>query len=303
MEITEGLEGFVEIVEQGSLTAAAQVLGLPRSTLSRQLSRLEERVGVRLLHRTTRKVVATRAGEELFVRARRVIDETRAAMDAIRRHDDRPRGLLRVTAPPFYDEMLTEPVLTFLDAYPEVQIEIDASSRVVDLVAEGFDVAIRGRTDGHSAMIGRALFRADALAVASPAYLAARGTPQSVDELSDHELLLGFETSHVPERSWPRRNGRSVAVRGRLTSNDVMLRRAAALAGRGIALLPLPLVLGALEAGTLQVVLQDDLGTRGSAAILYPERAFLQPKVRAFVDHVVAWSKTLPPDTCDERRT
>src|SRR5690606_25905690 len=142
---TEGFEGFVEIVERGSLTAAADALGLPRATLSRQLTRLEERLGVRLLHRTTRKVTATRAGEALYERARRVVDEARAAVEEVRRHDDVPRGLLRVTTPPTYDGFLAEPLLSFVERWPGVQLEVDASARTVDLIAEGFDAAIRGR--------------------------------------------------------------------------------------------------------------------------------------------------------------
>jgi DNA-binding transcriptional LysR family regulator len=298
MEATDGLEGFVEIVERGSLTAAADVLGLPRSTLSRQLSRLEERMGVRLLHRTTRRVVPTRAGEELFRRARRIVDEAREAVEAVRRHDDVPRGLLRVTAPPSYDEMLAEPILSFLAAHPHVQVELDASSRTVDLVAEGFDVAIRGRAVAGSNLIVRSLLRADAVAVASPAYLDARGRPSSPGALAGHDLILGADGGGAPERTWPLRDGGTVAVQGRLSTNDVLLRRAAAVRGQGITMLPHPMTVAGLRDGRLEPVLPEALGTRGAASIVYPERAFLQAKVRAFVDHLVAWAERLPPDAC-----
>lgn len=297
MDVTEGLEGFVEIVGHGSLTGAAQAMGLPRSTLSRQLSRLEDRMGVRLLHRTTRRIVPTRAGEELFLHARRIVDDARTAIDAVRRHDDVPRGRLRVTAPPTFDEVLAEPILSFVAAFPAVDLELDASSRVVDLVAEGFDVALRGGATAPPNHIRRVLFRSDAVGVASPAYLARAGRPASPDDLSDHALILNFDHAQAAEKTWPLLPG-AVRVAGAVVTNDIGIRRAAALRGVGIALLPSTSVRAALHDGRLELVLPHVLGVEASFALVYPERAFLQPKVRAFVDHILAWAAALPPDPC-----
>ena len=298
MDATEGLEGFVEILNHGSLTAAARAMGVPRSTLSRQLSRLEERLGVRLVHRTTRRVVATPLGEELYAHARRVVEDARAALEAVRRLDDVPRGRLRVSTVPMYDALVAEPLLSFADAWPEVELEVDAALRVVDLVAEGFDVAIRGRPSPQQDVVSRPLLRSDTIAVASPDYLARRGRPERPSELSGHDLVLGYEVSQVPQRSWPLRSGGSVPVSGRIVGSDVVFRRAAALSGRGITLLPLQIALGSLREGTLERVLPDRLGRRAALSLVYPERAFLLPRVRAFVDHMLAWAATLPHDAC-----
>jgi DNA-binding transcriptional LysR family regulator len=303
VEITEGLEGFVEIVGHGSLSAAATELGVPRSTLSRQLARLEERMGVRLLHRTTRRIVPTSAGEELYQRARRVVEDARAAVDAVRRHDDVPRGRLRVTAPPSYDEVLAEPILGYLNAWPEVELEFDATARIVDLVAEGFDVALRGgRAVSPPQLVSRPLLRTDAVAVASPAYLRRHGTPKHPDDLADHVTVLGFDATHQPEKAWPLVAGGSIPVRGRIVANDLVLRRAAASRGAGIALLPYTSIREAVREGALVHVLPDVVGASASLAVVYAGRALLQPKVRAFVDHLIAWAATLPPDPCTQRK-
>lgn len=302
MEATEGLEGFVTILESGSLTAAARTLKLPRSTLSRQLSRLEKRMGVRLLHRTTRRLVPTRAGDELFQRARRIVDEARAAVEAVRRHDDVPRGLLRVTIPPLSsrDESLSDAILGFVARWPEVSVEVDASPRIVDLVQEGFDVAIRGSTaPTGTGLVWRSLARTDGVAVAAPSYLDQRGRPATVDDLAQHDLLLGTDARSGPERQWRLYGGGSVPVRGRLATNDLMVRRVGAVRGGGIAMLPHLAVVRDIEAGALEPVLPGVLGFEGAAWVVYPEKAFLQAKVRAFIDHMVRWGETIPsPPKC-----
>jgi DNA-binding transcriptional LysR family regulator len=301
VEITDGLEGFVEIVGHGSLTAAAQAMGLPRSTLSRQLGRLEERMGVRLLHRSTRRIVLTRAGEELYSRAQRIVEDARIAVDAVRRHDDVPRGNLRITAPPTFDEFLAEPLLAFAIAFPDVSVEVDATPRIVDLVAEGFDVALRGAVFAPQNHVRRVLFRSDAVAVAGPAYLARMGHPRTPEDLEGHTLIRGFDDTETPEKTWPLLPTGSVRVGGRIVTNDLVLRRAAALRGVGVALLPMPSVREAIRAGKLEHVLPDRVGVQAHLSLVYPERAFLEPRVRVFVDHMIAWSAALPPDPCVRR--
>lgn len=300
-EVTEGLEGFVEIVGHGSLTAAAHAMGIPRSTLSRHLARLEHRMGVRLLHRSTRRIVLTRAGEEFFARARRIVEDTRAAVEAVRRHDEVPRGKLRVTMPPNHDSFPVEPILDFVRLFPEVELELDATSRVVDLVAEGFDVAIRGGATAPADHVRRPLYRSDLVAVASPAYLDRVGRPESPEALVDHALILGFDAAHQPERTWPRLPRGAIPVTGSMATNDLVLRRTAVLRGDGITLLPVPAVRHALHKGDLEIVLPQHVGVVTHLAIVYPERAFIAPKVRAFVDHLLAWAANLPPDPCAER--
>lgn len=287
MEAAEGFTGFVAIVETGSVSAAARRLDLPRPTLSRQLARLEERLGVRLLHRTTRALTPTAAGQELYRRARRVVEEADAALAAVQRLDDVPRGLLRVSAPPMAGPRFALVISRFLAAWPEVSIEVLAELRHVDLVREGIDVALRGGPVRDPALVARRLGVADAVVVASPAYLEARGVPVTPDDLVDHECILGFEEGLRPQLRWPLLAGGEVAVSGRFVSNELLLRIHAAVAGQGLTLAPRQVVSAELESGRLRVVLEDLVGADGSMSIVYVERAFLEPKVRVFVDHLV----------------
>lgn len=285
MDTTAGFEEFVRTVDEGSVSAAARSLGVPRATLSRRLGRLEERLGVRLLHRSTRRLKLTRAGEELYPRARRIVEEAIAAQDAVRRLDEVPRGLLRVSVPINIDLSMAPFIDSFLAAYPDVELEVWATTRHLDLIAEGIDVALRGGLVADGSLIGRRVLATELAGVASPDYLDARGRPTDPEELADHECILGFLRGERPERFWPLHDGSRIPVSGRLITNDVELRLAVALQGRGIALLPLSFCLGALAAGRLERVLEGALGSAAYLTLVYPEREFLDPKVRAFVDH------------------
>lgn len=288
-EQSEGLESFVAIVEHGSIAAAARSLEMPRETLSRRLSRLEDRLKVRLVHRSTRELLPTPEGKALYVHARRMVDATEEAIRAVRRVDDVPRGTLRLSVPPgggagFAGAMF----LAFMEQYPEVELEIIATSRFVDLRAEGIDVALRAALSLDESLIARRLWRSDMLAVAAPAYAEARGLPRNLDELGDHTCLLGLMDGHRIAR-WPTRTGDTVRVDGNVATNDLGLRRTLALAGKGITLLPRPFASRMLETGELLEVLPDTLGSDTSMAVVFVERERMQPKVRAFIDHTVSW--------------
>lgn len=288
MDASEGFEDFVAVVENGSVAAAARRLGIPRPTLSKRLTRLEENLGVRLVHRSTRRLVLTEAGQKLFLRARRIVAEARAAREEVARLDDTPRGLLRVSVPHGRSmAWLDVLVLEFLTRYPEVSLEIVATSRHVDLVAEGVDVALRGGVVADESLIGRTLTRTDSAPVASPAYLARHGVPTTPEDLDVHECLLGFASGESPERSWPLRGGGSVKVQGRLATNDLGTRQALAVAGQGITLLPLRFAADDLDSGRLVPVLEGQIGIEGAITAVWVERDFVDAKVRAFVDLVV----------------
>lgn len=285
-ESADGFELFVRIVEAGSISAAARESGTPRETLSRHLSRLEARLGVRLLHRDTRRLVPTRAGEELYRRARPLVAAAVEAAAAVRTLDDTPRGLLRVSVPPG-GRLFSQLCVSFLDRYPEIQLEVLSSSRFVDLVAERVDVAVRAGRIRDPSLVARKLWATDLVAVASPAYLAARGRPHTLDDLAHHDCILGYEAGARPEATWPTTDGGSVPVSGRLASNHLDLRHQAVLAGQGVAVLAQPFAADALATGALEVVLPGVIGARTSMALVFVERAFMLPKLRAFVDHVV----------------
>ena len=279
------LDILVAVVELGSLSAAAEHLGMPRPTLSRRLVRLEEVVGAPLVRRTSRQAVATEAGMEMYRHARPIIAAIDTATQAVRVLDGVPRGLLRVSIPTADDPvgpMLSE----FLRRYAEVRLEVSVAARHVDMVAEGFDVALRAAVSLNPSLIARRLGRQAIHAVASPAYLDHR-RPARPQDLSDCDCLVGFERGEVPIRAWPLLSGGSVPVRARMTANDPRLLLHAALADQGIAMLPESFTRDALDEGNLEVVLPDQLGVEGGIYVVYPEKRLMLPQVRAFIDHVV----------------
>lgn len=289
-EAAEGYEVFVAVVEAGSISAAARGLGTPRETLSRRLSRLEERLGVRLLHRQSRSLVVTPAGQALYDRARPLVAAAQEAEAAIRRLDGVPRGLLRVSMPPSSPDLpLSEFIFSFLKEHPEVQLELDTTARHVDLIGEGLDVALRAGVTTDPRLYARTLLHVRLVAVASPAYLARHGHPTTAADLAGHQLILGMQNGHSVPRSWPTLDGAGVPVRGRLCTNDIEVLQGAALAGHGIALLPDLKIKNALSTGALEVLLPDIVGAASSLSVVYVERKLMPPKVRAFVDHVVHW--------------
>ncbi len=282
---------FVRVVEAGSMSAAARAMGVPRSTVSRHLSRLEDELGVRLMQRTTRVLSLTEAGEEYYHRVRRIVAELDEAAEAVQCMDGEPRGRLRVSIPKAGGNIgVRQLFVDYCRRYPEVELELLQTNRRVDLVAEGIDVALRGGPAVDSSLIARRIGPARRMCVASPAYLDARGTPSTPDDLSDHDCNRGL-IDDLPERAWPLLAGGSVPVSGRITADDPGLLGAAAVAGLGIACIPVVVVLQHLERGELVPVLPDTVGNKGSISIVYPARDHLPAKVRAFIDLCV---QTIP---------
>jgi DNA-binding transcriptional LysR family regulator len=291
---------FVTVVDEGSISSAARKLGIPRATVSRRLTGLEEELGVRLLLRSTRSLAVTTAGAELAQRARRVIADVDATWEAVRRLDDQPRGLLRVSLPPgtAYSKLLTD----YAAAYPEVRLEVTTTTRHVDLRAEGIDVALRFGQVRDSTLIARRLWNARSGAVASPAYLDARGRPNEPPDLADHACLVGFTGAWHPAQSWPLRDGGTVKVNSSFTSNEILFLLDAAVAGLGVTVLPEMLVADLIAEERLERVLPGIVGSESPASVVYPERRFLSAAVRTFVDRVVAYSADLPAVMAAELR-
>lgn len=290
MNPTEGFEEFVAIVEEGSVSGAARRLDMPRATVSRHLARLERRLGVRLAHRSSRTLQLTQAGRLLFDRARRILNEAREAHDDVGRLDDVPRGLLRVSVPTGPQSWFTALASGFLDAYPEVSLDVVSTGRLVDLVAEDVDVVIRASAQPDPNLIGRVLATSRLTCVASPDYLRRYGEPRSVDDLADHECIRNLGGDG--RSRWPLIDGSRVQVSGRFASNDLITRWHAAIVGRGIALVPESFIVGAERRGLLVRVLEDVIGEDARIWVLYAEREFRPPKIRAFVDFLFEWSKT-----------
>ncbi len=289
METAE-LLAFTRTVEARSLSRAAAQLGVPRATVGRRLQRLEERLGVRLLRRTTRALALTDAGDALYRHARIVLDAVEQAEASVRKSDQVVRGTLRVTTPPMQDPSFNELVCDFARAYPEVQIHIDSSPRYVDLVHEGYDVALRGSTELEPGLVGRTVARTSTVAVAAPAYLAANGTPRKARDLRAHRCLVGFTRDGLPQTHWPTAGGGKISIHGSFASNDITLLMDAAARGLGIAVLPMLLVGTLLERGKLVRVLRQVIHAESRVTVVYQEKELLPPQVRAFIDLLVAWA-------------
>ena len=284
-------EAFVRIAEAGSISEASRELGVPRPTLSRRLARLEEELGVRLMQRDTRHVTLTRAGHEAFQRLRAVLAELQEAEAMIRQADDTPRGLLRVTVPPGMDRSMARFMGELMVAWPEIELEVIATTRHVDMIGEGFDLALRAGDVRDPSLYARTVATIDQLVVGAPAYLARRGRPAHPRDLADHACLLGFALGVRRVSSWPLTEGGAVDVSGPLASNDLIVLTEAARAGRGLACLPRPFVAADLDAGRLESVLEGQVGTRSQLTLVYPEREYIDPKVRLFIDEFIAFAE------------
>ena len=253
-------------------------------------ARLEQRLGVRLLRRTTRTLALTDAGDAFYRHARIVLDAVEQAEASVRKSDTVVRGTLRVATPPMQDPSFNALVCDFARAYPAVQIHIDASSRYVDLVREGYDVALRAGTALESGLVARTLARTSTVAVATPDYLAAHGTPRNARDLRAHRCLLGFMQAGLPQTHWPKAGGGKISVKGSFVSNDITLLMDAAVRGLGIAVLPTLLVGALLEHGALVRVLPKLIHAESRVTVVYQEKELLPPQVRAFIDVLVAWA-------------
>lgn len=289
---TSELVAFTRTVEAKSLSRAAAELGVPRATVSRRLARLEERLGTRLLRRTTRSLALTPAGDAFYRHARIVLDAVKSAEASVQRTGTAIAGDLRVSVPPMLDEGFFAMLTSFAKAHPAVRLQVHFSSRHVDLRRDGYDVALRASTAIEPGLVARTLGRTKLIAVASPAYLAEHGIPRKRKDLASHRCLLGFARGELPQTHWPI-GGAMVHVEGHFVSNEIRLLAAAAISGLGIALLPRMLVDDELASGALVQVLPGVLEGDSRIAIVYPEREYVPPQVRAFVDAVVAQSQLM----------
>jgi DNA-binding transcriptional LysR family regulator len=283
---TAELLAFARTVEAKSLSRAAAELRVPRATLSRRLARLEHRLSTRLLLRTTRNLALTDAGEALYKHARRVLDAVADAEASVRRTDDAIRGDLRVSVPPLLTRGIRLVLVEFAKTYPGVRLQIDVSTHHVDFFRGGYDVAVRTSADLPPGLVARTLLHTRLVAVASSGYLQANGVPRARTDLRKHACLMGFTHGSIPATHWPTLRGGKVRVSGTIFSNDLRFLCEAALAGLGIALLPTFIVDEFLKHRELVHVLVKTIGSDAKTSVVYPEREFLPPTVRAFIDLV-----------------
>ena len=287
MDRFQTMSVFAKVVEQGSFARAAERLSISTSACSRQVAELEAHLDTRLLNRTTRRLSLTESGQGFYERCVQLLADLEEAEQATTESAARPRGTLRVTTSINFGVRHVSPAIgAFLAQYPEVKFDVSLSDRIVDLVEEGYDLAIRIGSAGGETVVARKLGEARMVACASPAYLKAYGAPKTPEDLARHPCLT-YE--YMPVRNvWPFRgkDGREHAVRvsGPLHSNNGDLLAAAAVAGVGIAYEP-EFILGPdLKAGRLVPILASYTAPLGPVYAVYPSRRYVTAKVRVFVD-------------------
>jgi len=278
----EGIEAFVQVVRLGTLSAAARELGVSVSHISRSISRLENSLGAQLLFRTTRSVRPTDVGRAYFEQCQQLLEGFGQAEQQVRDYQSEPTGLLRLSCGTVFGERYVAPLLNdFLSLHPGLELDLHLSNRTVDLVRDGYDLAIRMGMLRDSALVGRRLCPRREFIVASPAYLAAHGEPASAAELLSHQCLVG---SNEHWRIQTSEGVRELRVKGRWRANSGLAVLDAALKGLGVAQLPDYYVAGYIESGELVPILST-LEIRDAAVwALYPKSRHLAPKVRLLVE-------------------
>ncbi|PQV52722.1 LysR family transcriptional regulator [Paraburkholderia sp. BL21I4N1] len=286
------MRAFRCIVEAQGFSAAAERLDTTHSRISRQLKQLEVALGVQLLNRNTRRFTLTAAGERYYNASVDILERVEAAAQAMANEQDNAAGLLRVSAPLAIGTLeLADWLPAFQKRYPDIQLELSCSDQFVDLIAEGFDVALRiSGPLADTTLVAKTLTVSDVVLVASPAYLAQHGLPQSAEQLAEHELLSFTGALEANEWLLISAQGAAtrVASRSRLKTDAITALYSAALAGAGIAAFTRQTVQTDLKSGRLiQILPGCTLGSRHYYA-LYPQTRYVAPKVRAFVDHMAA---------------
>jgi DNA-binding transcriptional LysR family regulator len=285
MDRMTSMATFVKVVECGGFSAAARALGISPSMVTTHVRALEERLAVRLLNRSTRKVSLTEAGHAYYERCLQILTDVEEAERIAEALQSTPRGTLRlntsVAIPPFLAPVIAE----FASLFPEVSVNLAMTDRMVDLVEEGFDLAVRNMSVPDSSLIARCVATYRFVICGSPGYLAARGVPREPAELVHHNCLVYSHSAWGNEWHFAGPEGeQSVAVVGNLQANSDNALRLAAVHGQGLALAPSFLLIDEIKSGRLVPVLTEFLQTDHAVNAIYPHRRHLSAKVRSFID-------------------
>ncbi|AML50651.1 MULTISPECIES: LysR family transcriptional regulator [Falsihalocynthiibacter] len=284
------MEAFATVVDQGGFTDAAKKMGISKSAVSKHVSSLEARLGARLLNRTTRRVSPTEIGLAYYDRARRVLNDAGEADALVTSMQSAPSGLLRISVATDFGVNHLSPVLgDFLSEFPDITVNMVLNNRFVELISEGFDMAIRIGELEDSTLRARKLTETTKRMVAAPSYFKEFGRPEKIDDLSDHKLLHYSSQSSgaVWKLTAPSGEKRQVRTSGWLSVNDGQSLLNAAVSGLGIAYLPSYLYADALRKGDVIEAMPDLPVEKQGIYAVYPPGRFTQPKVRAFIDFLV----------------
>ncbi|MEX3017231.1 LysR family transcriptional regulator [Gymnodinialimonas hymeniacidonis] len=284
------MEAFATVVDQGGFTDAAKKMGISKSAVSKHVSSLEARLGARLLNRTTRRVSPTEIGLAYYDRARRVLNDAGEADALVTAMQSAPSGTLRVSIATDFGVNHVSPILgEFLHNYPDITVNMVLNNRYVELISEGFDMAIRVGELEDSSLMARKICETQRRMIAAPGYFKEYGRPERIDDLNEHKLLHYSNSSsgNVWKLTAPSGELRQVRTAGWLTVNDGQSLLNAAIGGLGIAYLPSFLYADPMRDGLLEDAMPDlPVDIQGVYAV-YPPGRYIQPKVRAFIDYLV----------------
>ncbi len=297
MQDLNDLYYFAMVVEHGGFAAAERALGIPKSRLSRRISQLETDLGVRLLQRSTRRFAVTDVGQSVYRHAQSMLAEASAAREVVDRLSAEPRGVVKASVPVGVAQQLMPKLLPeFLARYPDVRVQLHVSNRRVDVINEGFDVAIRVRTrfDDDGSLVMRSFGQIQELLVASPRYLDRAGRPSMPEDLGTHTTMTMGEEEGRQRWELQGRDGevRRVELKARVSGFDFPMLMELARQGLGITMLPETMCAEAVRSGELEVVLPDWRLPQGVAHAVFASRRGMLPAVRVFIDFL---AEKLPP--------
>lgn len=292
------ITAFVAAVKTGSFTAAAATLGLTRSAVGKSVARLEARLQARLLHRTTRKLSLTDEGRAVYERWRQILEDLEEVEANMAARRGQPSGTLRLTAPLSFGQRHILPVLDhYLKQWPELRADIRFTDRYIDLVEEGFDIAVRiGAPREDAQLLTRTVAWQQFVTCAAPDYLARKGVPQQPQDLAGHDTLSFLSGEHPSPWRYQTPDGLYLCeAPGRLNIDSSEAMREAALAGFGLVHLPTYITGNDLRAGTLVEVLKPYRAPPDPIRVVYPSKRHLSPRIRTFIDLLVeSWQKGVP---------
>jgi DNA-binding transcriptional LysR family regulator len=282
----EDIRTFVAVVQGRGFNAAARQLGFVKSAVSRRIREMEDRLGTRLLNRTTRNVTLTESGQEFYDRAIKLLADLQEAEDMATKGSHEAKGTLRLSAPVSFTIHCLAPVLKkFRDTHPQLEIEIDTNDRKVDLVSEGYDLALRISRLKDSSMVARRLAPIRHAVCASPQYWKENGRPKVPKDLRSH---MGIEYSYVDARSyWTFKDEETVDIKSMLHMSNGDAMREAAIAGYGVVYLPTFITYKAVERGELEPVLTSFARPEIALNAVYPSNRNVPTKVRKFIDFCI----------------
>jgi len=288
-DLLDGVAVFVGVIDAGSFTAAARALGHSTSYVSKEITRLEKRLGSRLLNRTTRSISLTDAGRAYYERCRQIVIDAENAERSINQLQETPSGLLRINAPvSFGSEYLLDVLSQFMHRYPEVKMEVEFNDRIIDVVAEGYDVVIRVGEIKDTSLVARKFTSSRGVVVASPDYIKRKGCPKYAEDLMQHDCIAYSLLPSPTQWDFYKDGERSsVTVDPRVMCNSAAIEVAMVVQGIGITRLPLFTCEQEVASGELQIILEDYDQLELDVYAVYPHRQYLTAKVRAFVDFVV----------------